>query len=325
MTAPINLEQCLCEVQSRWRAGELNDACFAGLSFFFWRLHERGARFAARTRKNVPKPDVSHWLERAAADRDEILRQCLVNWFENYHFVGTRQCVGQALVGWLRDGWSLVACDRVPLARQVLRLLCRGVRPVTIVCDPALMNTPIAGKANPHAFLLHDLEHGYRLFHDPMQHRLQVGMARVLEAAIRQDIFSEYVDGGVFDRAFDYLIGDMNTHPMHSLGYLRAIVLERLLTEEKKAKCEPLSPSGRRRLETLFDRLAQTGGFCTAGFQSMRHIARGEADSEAVGVIASNLLEIASRPVKVSEDSDSNARIQSNVNDGVQELITVTS
>lgn len=323
MTVSLNLEQCIPALQSRWRAGKLNDACFAGLSFFFGRLQERGAQFAARTRRVVPKPDVSQWLEEAATDCDATLHRCLLGWFENYHFIGTRQCVGQALVGWLRDGWNLVACDRVPAARQVLGLLCRGIRPVTIVCDPALQHTPIAGKANPHAFLVHDLEHGHRLFHDPMQCRLQVGMARVLEVAIRQNLFSEYAGEDIFDRAFDYLIGDMNTHPMHSLGYLRAIVLERLLGEEGKAKREPLSQSGLRRLETLYVNLALVGGFCPAGRHAMQQIARGEGDIEASEVVASLLLEIASRPISSSDDSDSTACIQLHLNRAVQERITL--
>lgn len=323
MTVSIKLEQCIPELQSRWRAGELNDACFAGLSFFFWRLHERGAQFAARTRISVPKPNVSLWLEHAATYRDEPLRHCLAGWFENYHFIGTRQCVGQALSGWLRDGWNLVACDRVPAARQVLSLLCQGIRPVTIVCDPALLNTPIAGKANPHAFLIHDLEHGHRLFHDPMQCRLQVGMARVLDVAIRQNLFSEYAGDGVFDPAFDYLIGDMNTHPMHSLGYLRAIVLERLLGEEEKAKREPLSPSGMRRLETLFINLAQVGGFCPAGRHAMQRIARGEGDLEASEVIASILLEIASRPIHSFDGFNSTADIKLHLNSAVRARSTM--
>ena len=226
------LAEVMATLKAGWRAGELSDAAFAGLYFLHWQIDAHGRRFAARRCKHDARPDPAQWLHELAELRGAAREQCLLRYFERYQFLGVIPNVNIALVEWLHGRWPLVLCEHVPLSAEVLDFQVRGLRPVTLICDAARARRPVLRKPNALAFMTHDLEHACKFFHEPRLHKLQRGLFAVLQAAQQRGVFASYACDPEFRTRFDYLISDMNTHPVHSLQYLRAILVEFHLRSE---------------------------------------------------------------------------------------------
>ncbi|QSA95542.1 hypothetical protein [Methylococcus sp. EFPC2] len=223
----------------RWRAGELSDAAYAGLYFLHWQVELNGTRCAARKSKQTPRPDIPLWL-RQWQDADDVsprLSECL----GQYQFLGVIPNVTAALCAWLRNDWPLRLCERIPSPREVLGMQTTGIRPVTIFSEFPRLLQPMLGKPNAYAFMVHDLEHAWKFNHDPELHRGQVGFFLRLQDTVERGLATPYLDDATFADKFDYLMSDMNTHPVHSLQYLRAILIECGLRKEGKPSHAELS------------------------------------------------------------------------------------
>jgi len=225
-TAADPLADVINSLTSCWRAGELCDAAFAALYFLHWQIHLHGRRFAARRFKHDARPDPQQWLSALAQARGAARDELLLRYCERYQFLGVIPNVNIALVQWLQGRWPLVLCEHVPLPVDVLDLQVRGLRPVTLICDAARARLPVLRKPDAFAFMTHDLEHAYKFFHDTRLHELQRGLFAVLQTAQQRGVFDSYARDTEFRARFEYLISDMNTHPVHSLQYLRAILVE---------------------------------------------------------------------------------------------------
>lgn len=211
---------------ARWRAGEIDDASFAGLYFLHWQAERHGKRFASRRNRSEPKPDTRSWFEESAALEREALRDYLAEYFVRYQFFGVALNATEALSAWLGASWALKLFERIPGSLEVLKMQVEGIRPVTLLSTWPRMLAPVLDKADAFAFMIHDLEHAWKFYHDPEMHRRQVELFRLLLTALEAGIFSRYLSDPLFAAKFDYLISDMNTHALHASQYLRAILLE---------------------------------------------------------------------------------------------------
>ena len=217
---------------ARWRAGEIDDPSYAALFFLHWQMSIHGKRFASRLHKGDPRPNPALWLlEITALDRQQA-RHYLRGIFERYQFFGVIGNVPMALAAWLEMAWPLTLCEHIPEPREVLRMQAEGTRPVTVLsCWPRMLN-PVLTKPNAFAFMVHDLEHAWKFYHDPGMFRQQRELFRLLLTAEAEGRFDAYLVDPVFSTKFDYLISDMNTHPLHAAQFLRAILVEFHLRRE---------------------------------------------------------------------------------------------
>lgn len=221
---------------------------FAARYFLEGQLRRHGSRFASRKRKTDPRPDIEECRLALTSGCD---KNVLIDWLERYQFTGVIPNVNAALARWLRGDWNAVLCDKLPSAREVLRMQVDGARPVTVVTDPARIDRPILSRANAFEFLLHDLEHVYQFFYDPQLHILQRRFFAAIERALGAGWFDTYLDDPVFAEQFDYLIGDMNTHPQHGLQFLRAQLVEFYLRKRSCARALQLSPMDKAEIDSL--------------------------------------------------------------------------
>jgi len=245
-TAADPLADAITTLTTRWRSGELRDAAFAVLYFLHWQIHLHGRRFAARRFKHDARPDPVQWLHELAQVQGVARDELLVRYIERYQFLGVIPNVNIALSQWLQGRWPLVLCEHVPLPVEVLDLQVRGLRPVTLICDAVRARLPVLRKPDAFAFMTHDLEHAYKLFHDARLHNLQRSFFAALQSAQQRDVFAPYARDAEFRTRFDYLISDMNTHPVHSVQYLRAILVEFHLRIEHGGANQALSPAAQR-------------------------------------------------------------------------------
>ncbi len=267
---------------ARFRRGDVSSAALAGLYFLCFHMALTGSRFASRRYKTDVRPDVAQW--RAALSRCEPkdLDVLLGTSFDRYQFLGVIPSVTQALMGWLRQGWPVVLCESVPSARDVLAMQARGQRPVSVVFDWDKLLCPVLTKANAFEFMVHDLEHVHKFFHDPRLHCSQRNLFATLERAVDAELFAPYCRDAEFVKTFDYLISDMNTHVVHSLQYLRANLVGCLLRGEGKLPSEALSSAALAELEEVMVSVGRCGALGGDALDALACLARGKiGDGEA--------------------------------------------
>jgi hypothetical protein len=249
--APQELLPRLPGLARRWRAGEIDSAVFASLYFLYWQMASHGQAFASRKYKNDPRPKAAEWLAVMAETKGEGLREHLLGWLERYQFRGVIDNVPKALLQWLRGACTLMLREDIPKPLEVLRMQARGCRAVTVFSEYPRLCQPVLNKPDAFAFFLHDLEHAYKFFHSPALHAGQCAFFAMLEDACDRGVFTPYFGDAEFTGKFHYLMSDMNTHPVHSRQYLRAILVEFYLRREQKGRKQPLSSAAEQMLDEV--------------------------------------------------------------------------
>ena len=270
------------ELALRWRSGALSDAAYAALYFLIWQIAMHGQRFASRKSKHDPRPDASKWLADLDRSTGRELELLLIDRIERYHFLGVIPNVSVTLSAWLRGAWPLLLTERIPTPEEVLHMQVEGRRPVTIVADYPRLLRPVLKKPNGFAFFVHDLEHAFKFFHDRHLHEGQRKFFELILRAVRQGLFSPYLSDVVFAEKFDYLISDMNTHVIHSLRFLGAILIECVLRREEKAPHETLSQTAEDEIAALLHALSSCWAFPAPAERALLRLVDGgfgEADA----------------------------------------------
>lgn len=132
--------------------------------------------------------------------------------------------VNRSLIAWSEGKYNLCYTENVPTPMEVLEMQSLGKRIVSIPKETISNKTP-------YEFVIHDLEHADRFFHDPLLHSTQVQFFNNLKSWIKAELFSELMRDDVFETKFNYLISDMNSHPAHMSQYLKHIIQETVSTK----------------------------------------------------------------------------------------------
>lgn len=241
----------LPDLAARHQYGELGDAEYATLYVMTWQVARFGSAIAQRRSRHDAPPDGVQWLSTAlrcaAPERIRFLADCL----NRYDLRGVRRRVGETLGRWLCGEWRPVLRGDVPQPRDVLRMQACGTRPVTVIAHYPRLLQPVLDKPDAFAFVCHDLEHAWQFFHAPKSCRTQQRLARRLERAWAAGVFDACLADPVFAEKFEYLAADMNTHVLHSLQYLRAILIEHHLRQDGLNAGAPLSSPARAAINAM--------------------------------------------------------------------------
>ncbi len=228
-------------------------------------------------------------MQRLDTAESDPLTRMLIDYLDRYQFLGVTREVTAALTGWLRGQWNLTLLGRIPKPSEVLRMQVRGTRPVTTLCESQRMFCPILDKRDAFVFLQHDLEHAYHFFSDPALHRMQRRLFVLLTAVIAEGAFRSMIHDLAFRNSFNYLISDMNTHPLHSLQYLRAILVEHFLRFGGGVASGRLTTRARDSIARIFHSLAMEGHFTAFEYAALRRLADGNMVPTDAGVIEAAL------------------------------------
>lgn len=248
------LDALLPTLHTRWQSGAIGDAAYAAGFFLGWHIATHGPRYASRRSRHDPRPNAAAlWATLLAG---ELSQPTLADLLERHQYLGVIPNATNALAQWLRGKWPLVLRENIPDANELLRLQAAGTRVVTVIIDPARRHLPIMHKADAFAFMVHDLEHAYQFLHDADLHRQQRAFFTRLLQRVEQGWFEFGRSEPAFDDKFNYVMSDMNTHPAHSVGYLRAIVIEYFLRREGKPAAAPLTAEHHAAVNRLLEPFA---------------------------------------------------------------------
>ncbi len=127
--------------------------------------------------------------------------------------------VNRSLIAWSEGRYGLQFTTRIPTPYEVLEMQTQGQRIVS------LPQKSTNGKT-PYEFVIHDLEHADRFFHDPILQAQQVDFFKRLKTSMDAGRFKSFLRDAEFEKKFNYLISDMNSHPAHMEHYLTHIMQE---------------------------------------------------------------------------------------------------
>lgn len=247
----------LTDLTEDWRNGAYGDAEYAARCFLNWTINTYKNRAAARKKKSDPRPDPIHWQHQLTTLRGIDATLFIADILSRHNFFGIIPNASCALMRWVKGEWPLTLCQHIPAPKAVLRMQLEGTRPITVISDPERAEGPIMHKKNALEFLVHDLEHGYKFFHDPEQLRAQREFFCAISNILQSGLLRRHLQEEIFAERFDYLISDMNTHPAHSLQYLRAILVEHGLRQEHKGSRDPLTTEAQAEINHIVTSVSQ--------------------------------------------------------------------
>jgi hypothetical protein len=140
---------------------------------------------------------------------------------QSYYFRGVVLDSHEGLVGWLEGRYPLHLRQNIPSPDEMLAIQCQGQRYVTLLLQEDAQFQKYGRHADACAFLLHDFEHAHKFF--STTHSGQVQFFQHLQRSLNR--FTRWSEDPQFQDELDYLKSDMNSHPVHLIKYLKAIVL----------------------------------------------------------------------------------------------------
>lgn len=86
-------------------------------------------------------------------------------------------------------------------------------------------------------FILHDLIHADHFFHEPKLRDAQLGFYRFVSTILDDTLIARLLDNAEFKDGFEYIISDMNSHPLHLFQTLHSLLF-RILKDDVLASAE---------------------------------------------------------------------------------------
>lgn len=143
--------------------------------------------------------------------------------FQRFFFKGVVLDSHEGMVAWLEGRYPLELRYDIPSPQEMLEAQVEGLRFVTLMPEPEQQLLNYGRHKDACAFTLHDLEHAHKFYGDANSCRGQICFFRGLKVAL--PLFVPWSSDSVFERDLNYLMSDMNSHPVHLVKFLKAIVL----------------------------------------------------------------------------------------------------
>lgn len=131
--------------------------------------------------------------------------------------------VNRAVINWHLGLWNLKLIHHVPSALEMLEVQCKGSRFVTLFTAFDDYRKYHEHGRDAFSFLVHDLIHADHFFNDAERARAQIIFYQKLKNELLAGKYNNHLASSDFRSRFDYLIGDMNSHPAHLESYLEFI------------------------------------------------------------------------------------------------------
>ena len=134
----------------------------------------------------------------------------------NYRsFKATPEAVNRSILNWSTGKYPLVLMERVPAVEEVLEQQMKGQRCVTLFREISSLAKLILGERDALGFAFHDLIHADHFFHDNVLMKGQIGFYHQVNTLLKSGMLEPFMAHADFPDQLDYLVADMNSHPVH--------------------------------------------------------------------------------------------------------------
>ncbi len=160
----------------------------------------------------------------------------------------------RTLTRWRAGDYALNLVFYMPSTLEMLEAQCLGSRFVTLYTDGASIQQSVDADRHALEFLIHDLVHADHFFSHPELARGQRKFYRTQLEAWRAGLFTKALsDDPVFRKEWDYLVSDMNSHPLHLMKSFQAVVQGMVLREKGLKAWSKLDESSSGRLAAILE------------------------------------------------------------------------
>jgi hypothetical protein len=240
------LKPYLLEFERAYSEGEISQAEWATL-FVFLFLNERSAK--------------NWWMKKTSSWKGEK-SGFLAHWLREFQIKKLPDSVSRTLYFWGQEKYAIELKQSDITPREMLAYQAQGRRVVTLSQACALNGELVDGSRDALEFLLHDLVHADLFFSDEKKFNDQKSFFSSLLKLLEEGFLcQEQQTDPQFQKDFNYLISDMNSHPAHLAAMLKASYIKHLLFKEKKEVTDPLSPQALHSLEHGLKTWQRVGNF----------------------------------------------------------------
>ena len=133
--------------------------------------------------------------------------------------------------------YPLRISEIVPTPKELLQLQLSGSRIITLNEDCELWPTNYYSGRDFLGFIMHDLIHADHFFLDPEHRDGQLGFFRFIESILEDKMLNDLLFQDSFKTGFEYIISDMNSHPVHLFQTLHALLFTENKHDESSRAC----------------------------------------------------------------------------------------
>lgn len=123
-----------------------------------------------------------------------------------------------------QKNYPLLITASEPTPFELLEIQIKGHRVITFDDRPQLWPQKLYGERDPLSFIIHDLIHADHFFKDTKQHQGQIGFYKFVDKIKNDDHLLKLFENDNFKKGFEYIISDMNAHPVHLFQTLKALL-----------------------------------------------------------------------------------------------------
>lgn len=134
----------------------------------------------------------------------------------------------RSLIHMTSQRYPLWVTNEVPTPKELLKLQTEGRRVLSFNENYETWPTALYSGRDFLGFLLHDLIHADHFFHDPLHRDGQLGFYRFAETLLENQDLQKLLQSDRFREGFEYIISDMNSHPVHLFQTLHANVFSEI-------------------------------------------------------------------------------------------------
>lgn len=120
--------------------------------------------------------------------------------------------------------YPLIITEKNPAPYELLQIQISGQRVISLNedCESWLVNN-YSGR-DFLGFIMHDLIHADHFFRDPKHRDGQLGFFKFIQNILTDENLNQLLFRESFKNGFDYIISDMNSHPVHLIQTLHALL-----------------------------------------------------------------------------------------------------
>jgi len=137
----------------------------------------------------------------------------------------------RALTCLTKQRYPLQVVTQVPTPKELLQIQLEGKRIISFNEDFKTWPHTLYHGRDFLSFMIHDLIHADHFFATPANRAGQLGFYRCIQMILEDQNLQTLLSDSVFNEAFEYIISDMNSHPVHLFKTLHARVLHSIESE----------------------------------------------------------------------------------------------
>lgn len=156
----------------------------------------------------------------------------LTDFINEYRINAFPQACSRSLCYIMSGRYPLIISHNTPTPVELLNIQISGKRIITINENFESWPHTLFSERDFLGFVMHDLIHADHFFFEPEHRDGQLGFLKLVGNLLNDETLQMLLKSDAFKNGFEYIISDMNSHPLHLLQTLKALLKQELKDEQ---------------------------------------------------------------------------------------------